>query len=54
MASALGAMGVTAQDAYYPGGVHAFHAFVWMEQARKCWKDTYAFLSEYVGDFRSE
>jgi acetyl esterase len=52
MAGALRAMGVPAQDAYYPGGVHAFHAFVWQDEARRCWEDTYAFLEEHVGSFR--
>ncbi len=51
MAGALRSMGVEAQDVYYPGGVHAFHAFVWQKEAKQCWKDTFAFLGEHVGTF---
>lgn len=47
MARALGALGVTAEARYYPGGIHAFHAFVWRPQARRCWQDTYDFLDRH-------
>lgn len=32
----------------YEGEIHAFHAFVWRENARKCWRDIYAFLDEHA------
>lgn len=46
LAAALGARGVVCRDAYYRGGIHAFHAFVFEREARRCWRDTYAFLDE--------
>lgn len=36
----------------YPRGPHAFHAFVVTPQARRCWKDTFAFLERHVGPAR--
>lgn len=47
MAKALAALGVVGEDAYYPGEVHAFHAFVMRPAARKCWDDTFAFLARH-------
>ncbi len=47
MASALDALGATAEARYYPGGIHAFHAFVWRPEAQRCWRDTYAFLDRH-------
>ena len=47
MARALDALGVTAEARYYPGGIHAFHAFVWRPQAQRCWQDTYDFLDRH-------
>ena len=44
LAAALRARGVLARDAYYDGGVHAFHAFVFQAIARNCWADTFDFL----------
>ena len=29
----------------YPGEMHAFHAFVWREQAQRCWQECFEFLS---------
>lgn len=52
MATALSALGATADAKYYPGEMHAFHAFVWREAARRCWQDTYAFLNTHVGSTR--
>lgn len=43
LAKALRARGVDAEDAHYKG-VHAFHAFVFRPEARRCWNDTHAFL----------
>jgi len=48
MAEALRALGTEAVDAYYPGQIHAFHALVMRAAARKCWRDTFAFLDEHV------
>ncbi len=44
LAAALRARGVVARDVYYPGEVHAFHAFIFREQAQRCWRDTFEFL----------
>lgn len=44
LAKALRARGVEVDDQYYPGELHAFHAFVVLENARRCWQDTYRFL----------
>jgi len=43
----LRARGFVAQDVYYPGEVHAFHAFIFREQAQRCWRDTFAFLDDH-------
>ena len=51
MGAALRAMGVDARDAYYPGGLHAFHAFIWQKEAQRCWEETFGFLGEHVGTF---
>lgn len=48
MGVALRKLGVEAVDAYYPGEVHAFHALVMRESARRCWRDTYDFLDKHV------
>jgi acetyl esterase len=34
---------------YYPGEMHAFHAFVFRGNARSCWKESFAFLDQNVG-----
>ena len=44
LARALRAHGATAEDRYYEGEIHAFHAFPFLKNARRCWRDTYAFL----------
>lgn len=33
---------------YYPGEVHAFHAFLWRDAAQECWKDQLDFLRRHV------
>ncbi len=33
----------------YPRGPHAFHAFVFLPEARRCWRDTFAFLGRHLG-----
>lgn len=45
---ALAARGVPCEARYYPGGIHAFHAFVWQPRARECWRDSLAFLDRHV------
>jgi acetyl esterase len=49
MAEALRAIGTTAEVRYYPGAPHAFHAFVPLPDARRCWADTFAFLERHAG-----
>lgn len=55
LAAALRALGVEADERYYPGELHAFHALVMRDNARRCWSDTFAFLDRHVprstGDF---
>jgi len=48
LARALRRLGVPVTDTYYEGEHHAFHAFVFLKNARKCWNDTYAFLDEHL------
>lgn len=45
---ALRALGASSEAAYYPGDIHAFHAFVFLESARRCWRDQFAFLARHV------
>jgi acetyl esterase len=33
---------------YWPGGVHAFHMFVFQRQARACWREMLAFTHRHV------
>jgi acetyl esterase len=44
MHAALAALGADVEVRYYPGELHAFHAFVFREPARACWEHTWAFL----------
>ena len=44
LAVALRRRGVDVEEAHYKG-VHAFHAFVFRPEARRCWSDTHAFLA---------
>lgn len=48
LGAALRALGAEAVESYYPGEVHAFHAFVLRGSARRCWADTFAFLDRHV------
>ena len=32
---------------YYPGELHAFHAFIWRTQARQCWADWFEFAEPF-------
>jgi acetyl esterase len=47
--AALDRLGAPCEARYYPRQLHAFHAFVWREPARQCWRDIYDFLDEQVG-----
>ncbi len=44
MHAALTALGAASEARYYPGEPHAFHALVFREAARRCWRDTFDFL----------
>jgi len=33
---------------YYPGETHAFHVMFWREQSLRCWRDSFAFLQQYL------
>ncbi|MFU8803138.1 MAG: alpha/beta hydrolase, partial [Bradymonadaceae bacterium] len=46
--AALEALDVPCEARYYPGELHAFHAFLWRAQARKCWTDTFTFLDHWL------
>ena len=48
LARALRAREVVVDEQYYPREMHAFHAFVFRPQAKKCWADTYRFLDAHV------
>jgi acetyl esterase len=50
LVGALSGVGADAEAEYYPGEFHAFHAFVFREQARRCWRDTYRFLDLHLTD----
>ncbi len=45
---ALTARGVHCDTRFYPGEVHAFHAFVWREAARRCWRHQFEFLETHI------
>lgn len=48
LGAALTKMGVPNRTCYYPGEVHAFHAFSWREQAKRCWQDQFEFLDTHL------
>jgi len=48
LARALGQLGVPSRAVYYPGEIHAFHAMVWRRAARRCWRDTFAFIDRHL------
>jgi acetyl esterase len=48
LAVALKKLGVEAEEKYYPGEVHAFHALVMRSTARQCWTDTFSFLERHI------
>jgi acetyl esterase len=48
LARAVPGIGGQVEARYYPGERHAFHAFAFREQAKRCWRDTYRFLDQHV------
>jgi acetyl esterase len=48
LGAALTKLGVEHEVRYYERGVHAFHAIIVLPEARRCWRDTFAFLSKHV------
>lgn len=46
--AALDHLGSPCEIRFYQGEVHAFHAFVWRENAQQCWKDTFTFLDQHT------
>jgi acetyl esterase len=48
LGAALRKLGVEAEEKYYPGELHAFHALVMRSNARQCWNDTFGFLQRHV------
>ena len=47
---ALNRRGVPCETTYYPGEPHAFHAFVFRENARRCWADAHRFVERCTAD----
>lgn len=48
LAAACAQRGVEHTLRIYPGGIHAFHAFVWRPAAKQCWADHRAFFARHV------
>lgn len=48
LAEALGRRGVEHHTSYWPGGVHAFHMFVFQSDARAVWKEILEFAHRHV------
>ena len=46
---ALKRMDADCDACYYPNEGHAFHALIWKDNARACWRHTFDFLFERVG-----
>ncbi len=44
LGKALTKRGVRCDVKIYPDEVHTFHAFVWRDQAKQFWRDTYTFI----------
>ena len=49
MARALGSLGTSAVASYFPGEPHAFHALVFRPAAKRCWRETHAFVDQHLG-----
>jgi acetyl esterase len=52
LCAALSRLDVPCETLYYPRQVHAFHALVWREEARRCWRDSFRFLDHHLGGSR--
>lgn len=50
LALALERRSVPCETTYYAGEPHAFHAFVFRQNARRCWSDAYRFVERCVAD----
>ena len=48
LAQALTKLGTAHEARYYPGELHAFHALVFLPNARLCWRETFEFLDEVL------
>ena len=48
LGQALTRLKVPNEMRYYPGEVHAFHALVYRQHAKQCWRDQFAFLDRYL------
>lgn len=48
LATALRSLGATAEEQYYPGQVHAFHALPFLPEAQRCWRDTFEFMDAHI------
>ena len=46
--AAITRLGGVCDAKYYPGEIHAFHAFLWRKQARECWMDHFDFLDRHT------
>jgi acetyl esterase len=48
LGAALERLGVPHEVRFYEGEPHAFHALVFRKNARRCWRDTFAFLDRVM------
>ena len=48
LANALKKRNVNATTKVYPNRGHAFHAYIWLKQARQCWRDMFAFSNDIL------
>ncbi len=48
LGTALTALKVEHLVRFYPGEVHAFHAFIWRQAAKDCWQDALAFTKKIL------
>jgi acetyl esterase len=48
LAVAVNNQGASQQLNIYPNEGHAFHAFIWRENAKRCWRDHFSFLETHL------
>ena len=48
LAAALRALDVPVDERVYEGEMHAFQALLWRRNARRCWRDAFAFLERHL------